>query len=125
MPMTPEMGPDRRQQYLKAQGQSSEDRIRQLMEAMGGAAKGVASAVQVMPYINPTGPIPMPAAEDMPWKRSAPTPAEDRPYQTMPRKIYRPTGIAPEGTIPRRNTNLRAETPEERARRKGRENGIE
>ena len=123
MPMTPEMGPDRRTQAPVPQG--SEDRIRQLMEAIGGAAKGAASAIQVMPYINPTGPIPMPAAEDMPWKRSAPPPAEGRDYQTMPRKIPGPAGIVPEGIRPKRNDYLRVETDEEYRQRKGGGNRID
>jgi hypothetical protein len=115
--MTPDMGPSRRQQYLQAQGQSPEDRIRALMQGLGGEVAGAADAAGDF-------------IQNMPFKIGNVTPGpllERGPYVPKPNDgPYIQEMQAP----PKKNNNggygfLRQETDEEYARRKGRENGIE
>ncbi len=99
MPMTPDMGPSRRQQYLQAQGQSPEDRIRALMQGLGGEVAGAADAagdfIQNMPFKigNVT---PGPILERGPYKPNEQAPGPD--YQKMP---YRPASPYMHKTVPR------------------------
>jgi len=79
--MTPEMGPSRRQQ-------SSEDRIRALMQGLGGEAAGAAGDfIQKMPFRPsdlPAGPL----LQQMPYRPSEQKPG---PYiQKMPLKLANP-----------------------------------
>ena len=92
MPMTPEMGPSRRQQYLQAQGQSAEDRIRALMKGVVAGAGG--GFIQNMPF--KTGiETPGPLLEGGPYK-----PDEQAPGPYI-QKMSRPASPYMHKTVPR------------------------
>ena len=103
MPMTPEMGPSRRQQYLQAQGQSSVDRIRALMQGMQGLSGAAAAAdaagaagdfIQNMPF--KTGiETPGPLLERGPYK-----PDEQAPGPYI-QKMSKPSNPYMHKTVPR------------------------
>ena len=93
MPMTPEMGPDRRQQYLQAQGQSAEDRIRALMQGLAAGAGG--GFIQKMPF--KTGiETPGPTLERGPYN-----PNEQAPGPYIKKMPYRPASPYMHKTVPR------------------------
>jgi len=95
MPMTPDMGPRRQQ------SQSPEDRIRALMQGLGGAAAAAGAVetagglLQKMPFNPsdlPTGPI----LKKLPY-----IPSEQPPGPILQKMPYRPANPYMHKTVPR------------------------